>query len=818
MATVNALLTNFTAGELSPRLYGRVDLAKYQNGARTVKNFVSLPQGGARRRGGTQFVAKTKDNNTNAIVVEFTFSTTQSYMLEFGEEYIRFFRNRGIIYDLQATITGATNANPCVITAVAHGFSHGDRVVIGGVLGMTELDNREFTVANKTTDTFEISGIDSSAYGAYTSGGTASRVYEIVTNYAASDIAGLTFTQSADTLYIFHPDWPITLLTRTGHAAWTIGVGVIEQGPFLDYNTDATNTVSLNVASGAGIMTFTNATLNAAHVGALFRIWEKSNGTTFGYAHWAPGATATVADGSYWEYEGNVYYVVSGGGSALGSTAAYPTHKEGTVSVFYGGGTAEMRYEHSGYCVVQVSAITDTKNATITVVKYRTPYSAYGARSSAQWQEGAWSDLRGYPVAGTFHEQRLCCAGNATLPSTFWASETGAYLSFKDGDLDTDGYKYSIASDQADAVKYVASAKRLALLTTSSEYVASGASGDAGITPTNIKVSRETNHGTANVRPIRAGPAILVAQRAGDNDNPARKVRELVYQFQTDSFVAPDLTILSDHITASGLTSGAFVGSPDLMIWYSRGDGDFVGMTYERDQQVVGWHHHSMGANSSGGLVKCVAAIPGVDVDELWMVVERVINGETTRCIEWLQYGLSDTDVLDDAQFLDCSLKYDGTATTTVSGLWHLEGETIDALADSVPVYDLVVSGGSVTLPNAASVVTLGYNYQSLLETLHIEAGAKEGTAQGRIGRAYEVVLRLNRSVGGKVGRDGDNLDPIEYRLATDTLSSPVALFTGDKRIAFDGGWDRDRYITISSDEPLPLTVTCLTVSQRIAG
>jgi len=819
MASFRSFLTNFTAGEISPRLYGRIDINKYSNAAQKIFNFVVLPHGGLRRRGGTQYINPIRGSSQYSKLVRFVFSTTQAYCLEFGPNYVRFFKDRAIITDATATITGVMlGATTHVQCSGGHSFLSGDHVILSGISGTYQLNNREFTVASYTATSFELSGIDSSSYDAWSSGGAADRIYEISTVYDDTDIADLDFTQSADTLYIFHPDWPIGLLTRTGHTAWTHEFGNVEEGPFLDINSDDGNTVSLDVASGSGIMTFTDDVLVAGHVGALFRIWEKSNSTTFGYNTWAPGASVTVADGSYWEYQGNVYQVISGGGGTLSSYAGYPTHTRGTVEVFYStaGGSCQMRYEHSGYCVVQIDSVVDTKNANITVVKNRTPYTAYGGRSSPQWQEGAWSDKNGYPKVGTFYEQRMVAGFTSAQPSTVWGSVSGAYLNFRDGDEDDDGFVYEIAGDQVDAVLFLVSLKKLAVLTTSSEYIMSASRSDEALTPKNVKISRETSYGSAYNKPIRAGPAVLFAQRAGDNANAPRRIREFVYNFQTDSFTAPDLTLLSEHITYPGLLDGAFQATPDLVVWYPRTDGDLVGLTYERDQQVVGWHGHELGANQSGGLVKQAVTIPGADGDEVWMIVERVINSATVRYVEWMQAGLLDGDDVEDGKYLDSGLTYDGSAVTQISGLWHLEGETVSVLMDGSPKHDLTISGGRITLPSSASLVNIGYNYQSTLTTLRIEAGARAGTAQGVIGRVDEIVLRLDRTVGGKYGRDEDNLDAIPFRDPGVPISEAIALFSGDKVLPFEGDWDLDRFVTVVQDEPMPMHVLGMTVKMKV--
>jgi hypothetical protein len=729
MATVNSILTNFTAGEISPRVYGRVDLAKYQNGARELTNVTVLPQGGARKRGGTLNVSSVRNNSPDAILVPFVFSTTQTYMLEFGPFYIRFFKNQGIIFDIQYAISAVTIGPIITVTCPGHGFRDYDSIFITGVHGTHQLNNREFMAWNTTANTFTLvdhytfNYIDGSGYGAYTSGGIASRIYEVATNYTAADVASMTFTQSADTLFLFSSNWPIALLKRFGHANWQLSTGNVEEGPFLDMNTFVTYAVSLDAASGAAVMTFNNAYFTQAHVGALFRIWEQSNGDTFGYATWAPGATVTVGNNTFWEYKGNVYYVVSGGGDTMASTATYPTHTQGTVDVFYGtgGAVAQMRYEHSGYCVVQVTSVLDTQNAWVNIYyKYRTPYTAYGGRSSSQFQEGAWSDFRGYPSTGTFHEQRLVAANTADKPTTLWGSKLNAYLNYKDGDKADESYTYTISSDQVDAIKYMSTTKRLVVNATSGEYTVAASNQNEAITSTNIKVSRETSFGIANVKPVRAGPAILFPQRKGWNQNPARRLREFVYNFQTDSYVAPDLTILSEHITAPGITQGAYIATPDLMIWYVRADGDIVAMTYERDQQVVGWHHHQLGGS---GRAEHDASIPGVDGDELWLIVNRTINGQTVRHIEVAQEGLPDGSALEDCFFLDDALQYVGPPTTVVTGLWHLNGQNVSVLADGVPIHNLFVTNGAITLENPASKITVGYRFKSRIRTLHVEAG-----------------------------------------------------------------------------------------------
>ena len=160
MARTTIAFTNFTAGELSPRLDGRTDLGKYFNGCKTLENMVVHPHGAATRRPGTKFIHEVKTSSAQTRLIPFEFSTTQTYIMEFGNQYIRFYKDNGIITESNKTISGATQANPGVITATSHGYSNGDHVIITGVVGMTELNGKTFKVANKTTNTFEIQDVD----------------------------------------------------------------------------------------------------------------------------------------------------------------------------------------------------------------------------------------------------------------------------------------------------------------------------------------------------------------------------------------------------------------------------------------------------------------------------------------------------------------------------------------------------------------------------------------------------------------------------------------------------------------------------------
>ncbi len=264
---VQHLVSNLTGGELSPRLGGRVDVRKYAAGCRVLQNAIVTPHGGARKRPGSRFVLFQKNATDHVRLVEYIYSTEDSYMLMFGPGYVWFFRNRGIVTNAAKNITGITAANPAVVTSAAHGFSNGDRVLIQSVTGMTEVNNRHFVVANVATNTFELSGLNSSAFTAYSSGGTASKIVELTTTYTADQLDDLQLVSIRDVIYITHPAHPLKKISRFSNTSWVLSTPDITTGPFRTINGDSTNRIRAYTTHRVpitGINTGTTVTITVA--------------------------------------------------------------------------------------------------------------------------------------------------------------------------------------------------------------------------------------------------------------------------------------------------------------------------------------------------------------------------------------------------------------------------------------------------------------------------------------------------------------------------------------------------------------------------
>ncbi|QPZ53549.1 putative tail tubular B [Pelagibacter phage HTVC035P] len=749
MARVAVQLTNFTGGELSPRLDGRNDLAKYPTGLKTLENFVVFPHGSAARRSGTQFVAEVKDSSAKTRLIPFEFSTTQTYMMEFGNQYIRFYKDNGQILESDVTISGATQANPVVVTATGHSYDNGDEISITGVVGMTELNNKRYLVANKTTNTFEITDVDGTningtGFTAYTSGGVANRVYEIATPYLTAELFDLKFAQSADVMYITHPNHEVEKLSRSGHTSWTLTDVDFTDGPYLDDNITATTITTSAHTVGTG------RTLTASAITGI-------NGDT-GFQTTDVGRLVRFRDG-------------------------------------YG----------------KITARTDTLNVTIEILEDMGSTSA-----STDWSLGAFSDTTGHPSCVTFFEQRLVFAATLNNPQTIYFSKSGDYENMNENRggtvADDDAIIYTIASNQVNAIRFMTATRTLIIGTAGGEFAVSGGGTDVAITPTNILIKKQSNHGAANVDAIPAGNATLFLQRA------KRKLRELAYNFDVDGYVSPDLTILAEHITEGGLTQISYQQEPNQIIWGTRDDGQLVGLTYQREQQVVAWHRHKFGgtfgsgASATGfGVCESVATIPTDDSEyQTYVIIKRTINSVTRRYVEYINnYDFDETDDTT-FNFLDSQLEYSGSAATTISGLDHLEGQTVSVLADGSTHPDKTVTSGSITLDRSATKVKVGLSYTSLLQTMRLDAGSQDGTSQGKTKRIFDITIRLYESIGVEVGPDLSNMERIPFRSSADAMDSGLGVFTGDKEVEFRGNYETDGFIFVRQTQPLPLTILSL--------
>lgn len=857
MAKVSYLQASFVGGELSPRLDGRADISKFRAGARTVENFIILAHGGAKKRSGTRFVVEQKSATDDVILVPFQYNVEQAYMLMFGPGYVWFFKDKGIITHAPVSISDITRANPAVVTTTSpHGLSNGQHVIIQSVGGMVEVNNRRFVVANASGDTFELQGVNSSTYTAYTSGGSASAIVELTTTYTASQLPELTFTQTNDTLYVAHKAHPLRKISRSSHTAWSLQTPTITTGPFRTINSDRDNRITPSsfsaTATGYGThivgttctLTAQKDTFDADMVGGLYRLNEEGGGTGIMGAP-IGDSTANIATNDMYTFEGKVYGVFQvSGATNWSSFGRVPDHDSGTVRVNgKSGHYFDADFLHPGYCVVRITGYTSAKVVTAEIVRYQMPESIVSSGTTF-WEEGAWSDHRGYPGAIALYENRMFLAGSLSEPATIWGSRAGAYEDFADGTEDDDALVYRVGSGVADAIRWLAAGRVLTAGTSSGEYAIAASVQNEALTPSNFKVVPQTSFGTSATPPLRVDQSVLYPQRNGSPSNPSIRLREFAYEFQRDAYNSVDLSVFAEHIFGSGgFTRLAFLLQPNALIFARRTDGQLASCTYERVQEVVAWHRQVLGG--ADAQVMTVGSIPGSDGDELWLSVRRVI-GETTeriteagdtrltedgftrvaedetsvtvRYIEVLEAPFEDTDDKADAFFVDSGATYQGGATTTISGLWHLRNQDVKILNNGAVETGSVSETGTLTLKRATTKAHIGLSYKAILETQDFEVEMRTGTSQARAKRLSDIHVRLLNSLGGTYGTSADDQTPILYRKAGMPMDASPPLVSDMKTLTMPSGWDDEARVRLEHDDPLPFHITGLVVELSVSG
>lgn len=766
-----SIKSNFNTGEVSELMYGRLaDFDRMKSAMVQSFNGISLIEGGWTRRPSTGFCDEVRYSLKATRLVRFKYSTTQSYAIEFGDQYVRFKKGRGPVYQTagQLTITGISKAAPGVLTYTGTDPANGADFDLSGIVGMTELNGRRVRVANVNAgaNTFELtdnagSNIDTSGFTTYSSGGVAKLVYTLATPYLEADLFKLTFARSPDKLYIFHQDYPEATLNRFADDNWTHTPIVFIDGPYLPVNTTAT--------------TFT---FSAATVGA--------------------GRTLTASS-----------TVGINDGQGFLATDVGRLIRADTGSVW-------------GYALI--TARTNATQVTVTIIN---PMSTVGPSTS--WRMGLLSDTTGYSRAGTFFGDRLIIGGCPYRESRWDASFVGDYVNFQESSTagettDANAIPYTLTSEESQQIRWIRNvANGFAIGTFEGEWLARPSVNEEAMTPTNRDAKQSSDYGSEEVEAVKVGSAIMSVQKYG------RRVREIAYSFADNKLVAGDATILAEHITKaattalSGLVELAYQKERIPIMWAPRRDGQLLGMTYSQDEKVGAWHQHRLGGYSDSGhtvgaAVESVCVIPAGDgsYEELWMVVQRYIGGRVVRYNEFLHKSWEKDDDQGLAPYLDCSLSYNGSPVSTITGLHHLAGETVSVLVDGAVHPDVTVSAiGEITLNTQASKVVVGYGYNSDGEILPFDAGSADGTAQGKIQRKHHVAFRLYQALGLSVGPSFSKLTLLTFRKPSHGTNVATPLFTGIKSLdGWPGDYSTEDRICFRFNQPLPGTILSIIARQ----
>jgi hypothetical protein len=666
--------------------------------------------------------------------------------------------------------------------------------------------------------------------------------YQISTPYQGADLFDLHHAQSADIITIVHPKYATRELARNAVTNWTLTE--VSFGPPSNAPTGVTATptvaVSTNLTQSKYVVTAVGSdgvteSLASAIVSATNNLTLAGNFNTI---------TWTGVDGAdrynVYKLRGGIYgyigQVVPVAGVTKTISSATPYDDAGffkyrrvrvITSASHGFSTGDKvliagTNWFDGLYQVTVENATTFTYAKTTQLKPGVNTGTASIPSLSLVDDNVLADTTqsppediialnaapgDYPAATTYHEQRRWFAGSSDKPQVLWATRTGTEKNLTNSvpSREDDALELRIAASQYNQIRHLVALSDLIALTAGGEFRIYS-EGAPAITPTSVTIKPQGYSGANNVQPVVTQGSILYVQAQGS------RVRELAYSWEANAYRTTDVSIMAPHrFNGYVLTQLAFTRAPDAMLWAIRDDGTLMGMTYVPDQQVFGWHAHD-----TDGTFESVCVVAEGNEDVLYVVVRRTIGGTQLRYVERLHSRFFTAQK--DAFFVDSGLTYDGTPVTSLSGLGHLEGKTVNILADGAVEPSKVVTGGQITLTTAASVIHVGLPITADLRTLPLAMEGAQASGQGTVKNVNKVHLRVSQSSIVKAGPDFTRLREYPARAVTDPYGSPPALRDGELSLAIDPSWNQDGAVCVRQDLPLPLTVLSMTLEIQSGG
>lgn len=771
--------TSFNGGELSPLLDGRADLGKYANGCTILENFLPTVQGPVYRRPGTRFVDDL--GASDPVLVPFIYNREQTYMLAIGS-VIRLYTGEGIV-----------ESSP----GVPYTFG----------AGVWSAPPRR-----------------------------------------ADGRSRLSYTQSGDVLFVCDAEGglPLMAIKRLGALSWTVEpyelvsppdgeflggdkptcyiIGSLNPDPFdpeyryLFHANRATN--------AADWVSF----FSDANIRGKFCI-DLSKQTTFysnlgKYPNWAPGIVVTDGDIIT---NGGRYYVATEN-ATLGSEPLTHTDLGGprdSIMQYIGNGIVWFDIIESDVDVSTVFGWRGAKVKFATAPKneyrgehlfvYPWPGSFDVCRTIAPAELIDWVNPEGsgYVVRGvrpdnvSIFRDRLVISSNRNL----WVSIAGDLPNF--ARLDTSGQvvadmgmSLDLLSGDLSPISWMAPSDRLILGSNGGERAIGEQNISNAFGPTNVKVDVTSATGSVDVGPALVGRDVLALDRTG------RRLYRSTLGEGGQAF--QNLSALADHIgLASPFVAMAWREIPTPVLFLASQAGELVGVTFDASQEVVAWNRHVLGG---GGLVRDLGCIPSADGtrDNLWLLVERTVLGVQRFYLEVMPDEYRMGMPIEEARYLDCSLVYDGAPADVISGLDHLEGETVQAVGDGFALGEFTVSVGSITLPQEYSKISVGLHAPSRLRTMRVHLGADDGVAMGKKIRIHKAAIRLVDTVNIQTGWAFDKLVRQDFREPGMAMDTAIPGQTVERTMSFPGTYDGDGYVCIQQDLPLPCTIVALAIEFEV--
>ena len=753
----------FTTGEVSPDVSSRFDLEQYKSALLEAENVVIRPYGAVAKRQGSQYVGQVKYSDKPTRLFEFTTNTNNSFMLEFGDKYIRVW-NYGIYTGIEVTTPFTSD-----ILFDLNCNQSGDVMFIC---------SGKYPI--QTLSRYSDTDWRLSAYKL-----TEQPYDEINTDN------GHTLTVNGDTI------------TSTKDLFTQDMVGSVIQ---IAYYVEAVHTKSAGEVVEKKVRRYMQGqTVEKTYNNINYNVGAYSTDTELSWKFTTHGTwEGTVKlqisnnDGQTWKdyrtyTSKNDYNVTDTGKIEAGARLKYVSDiKSGSVNC----DLSIMPFTQYG--IVEIKSVTDAKNAKVNVLN-----GIKEGEPSYQWKLGSWNRGRGYPKLCTFYQDRFVVAATDSKPNFIWFSCTGDYPNFGvekvEGTItDDSAITLPVINRKMCEIRHLVPANDLIILTSGNEWIVRG---DKTITPTNCNLKTQTQRGALSCEPQFIGNRCVFVQERGGT------VRDMGYSYESDNYTGQDLTLFVKTLVKGHLAvTSAYAQDPDSIIYYVRDDGQLNCLTYIPEQKVYGWSHFV-----TNGKYRYVESVAEGEQDTIYFVVDRVINNKSVKCIERSipLYTEDNSDV-----FLDCYVKVANSIKTDYINAPHLVGQMVDIVIDGQQMPSRVVPPtGVIKLDGKANVITVGLPYTTKIKIPSVEQQINDGTLQGRVATVSRVVLRMYKSFGGKVGRTFDRMDDI-------TLP-PNELFTGDKPVILPKmgiNYSTDTSICIKHSDPFPFNLLSITRIVEIGG
>lgn len=674
-------------------------------------------------------------------------------------------------------------------------------------------------------------------------------------DWDATELRLLRWAQSGDVVFLAEKSYQQRKIERRATRSWSLVWYEPEDGPFQGYPTDRRVKLSASVGTGNGTLTASRPFFKSTHVGSLFRVFTPgynhsfniSTDNTFSPPIRVTGVgtarTISIAVGGTWagtvtlqesyDSEDTGYADVSTKTFTSNTTTTYANSSDNavtwmrigfkaggytsgtaTVTLTFGAGGApaatttrrgrtssestsrsSVTGGRAGVC--RILTVTNSTTATMEVMSY---FSSN--LPTPDWYEGEWSETLGWPSSVTFHEGRLFWGGRDRV----WGSVSDAYSSF-DPEVEGDAgpIQRSIGFGPVAIINWLLPLSRLMIGSESSEVSIRSSSFDEPLTPTNFTMKDVSTYGSARVAAQKIDQAGVFVDRG------KQRLMGMSYKIENNDFHARDLTLLNPNLNLNNAIVQVVVQrQPDTRIHCIRNDGTVAVLVYEPDEEVICWWRIE-----TDGLVESAAILPGEAEDEVYYTVKRTINGVTKRYLE--KFAREDeTGEVALNKMADSFITYTGASTATITGLTHLEGETVVAWGNTKYLGTYTVASGQITLSEAVTNAVVGLSYQATYKSTKLAYGAAMGTALTQKKRIDHigVVLHETHKAGLQYGPDFDNLDDLPLMEdGVETASTEFWDHYDAPMFEFNGTWNTDARLCLVANAPKPCTLLGVVVS-----